>query len=70
MNTVNEASNSTNDVLVIVLSVDMMEEYMKTCSNRAHVLNPLNKVTFNPDYKNNEIVMGRVAYGRFWQTIK
>lgn len=32
MNTVNEASNSTNDVLVIVLSVDMMEEYMKTCS--------------------------------------
>ncbi|KAJ9634440.1 hypothetical protein H2204_006265 [Knufia peltigerae] len=26
--------------------------------HRAHVLNPLNKVTFNPDYKNNEIVMG------------
>nr|KAK5447743.1 hypothetical protein LTR18_003324 [Exophiala xenobiotica] len=26
--------------------------------HRAHVLNPLNKVTFNPDYRNNEIVMG------------
>ncbi|KAI1625631.1 acyl-CoA dehydrogenase/oxidase C-terminal [Exophiala viscosa] len=26
--------------------------------NRAHVLNPLNKVTFNPDYRNDEIVLG------------
>jgi len=26
--------------------------------HRAHVLNPLNRVTFNPDYRNNEIVMG------------
>lgn len=25
---------------------------------RAHVLNPLNKLTFNPNYHNNEIVMG------------
>jgi acyl-CoA oxidase len=25
--------------------------------HRAHVLNPLNKITFNPDYRNNEIVM-------------
>ena len=26
--------------------------------HRAHVLNPLNKTTFNPDYRNNEIVKG------------
>ncbi|KIW26553.1 uncharacterized protein PV07_09639 [Cladophialophora immunda] len=26
--------------------------------HRAHVLNPLNRVTFNPDYKTDEIVMG------------
>jgi acyl-CoA oxidase len=26
--------------------------------HRAHVLNPLNKVTFNPDYKSDEIVLG------------
>lgn len=26
--------------------------------NRAHVLNPLNRETFNPDYKNDEIVLG------------
>jgi acyl-CoA oxidase len=26
--------------------------------HRAHVLNPLNRETFNPDYKNNEIVHG------------
>lgn len=26
--------------------------------HRAHVLNPLNKVTFNPDYRTDEIVMG------------
>lgn len=26
--------------------------------NRAHRLNPLNKLTFNPDYRTEEIVMG------------
>jgi acyl-CoA oxidase len=26
--------------------------------NRAHRLNPLNKITFNPDYRTNEIVLG------------
>jgi acyl-CoA oxidase len=26
--------------------------------HRAHVLNPLNRITFNPDYRNNEIVLG------------
>lgn len=26
--------------------------------NRAHRLNPLNKITFNPDYHTEEIVMG------------
>lgn len=26
--------------------------------HRAHVLNPLNKLTFNPNYKTDEIVMG------------
>lgn len=24
---------------------------------RAHTLNPLNKITFNPDYRSDEIVM-------------
>ncbi|KAF5012777.1 hypothetical protein FDECE_1197 [Fusarium decemcellulare] len=32
--------------------------------NRAHRLNPLNKITFNPDYRNNEIVMGSGDAGR------
>lgn len=27
--------------------------------HRAHILNPLNKLTFNPDYRADEIVMGR-----------
>lgn len=26
--------------------------------HRAHVLNPLNKITFNPDYRNSEIIKG------------
>ncbi len=26
--------------------------------NRAHRLNPLNKVTFNPDYRTEEIIKG------------
>lgn len=26
--------------------------------NRAHRLNPLNALTFNPDYKSDEIVLG------------
>ena len=26
--------------------------------HRAHRLNPLNKLTFNPDYRTEEIVMG------------
>jgi acyl-CoA oxidase len=26
--------------------------------HRAHVVNPLNRLTFNPDYKNDELVMG------------
>jgi acyl-CoA oxidase len=26
--------------------------------NRAHRLNPLNEITFNPDYRSEEIVMG------------
>ena len=26
--------------------------------HRAHVVNPLNKITFNPDYRNNELEMG------------
>lgn len=25
--------------------------------HRAHVLNPLNKITVNPDYRSNDIVM-------------
>jgi acyl-CoA oxidase len=31
---------------------------------RAHVMNPLNKLTFNPDYKNDEIVMGSGDAGK------
>jgi len=27
--------------------------------NRAHRLNPLNEITFNPHYKSDEIVMGK-----------
>lgn len=26
--------------------------------HRAHRLNPLNRITFNPDYRTDEIVMG------------
>jgi len=26
--------------------------------NRAHRLNPLNRITFNPDYRTDEIVLG------------
>jgi hypothetical protein len=32
--------------------------------NRAHRLNPLNKITYNPDYKSEEIVMGSGDGGR------
>lgn len=32
--------------------------------HQAHVLNPLNKVTFNPDYKNDELVLGSGDAGR------
>jgi len=32
--------------------------------HRAHVLNPLNKITFNPDYRSDEIVMNSGDAGR------
>lgn len=32
--------------------------------HRAHRLNPLNRVTFNPDYRTDEIVMGSGDGGR------
>lgn len=32
--------------------------------NRAHRLNPLNKITFNPDYRTDEIVMGSGDAGK------
>ena len=31
--------------------------------HRAHVLNPLNRLTFNPDYRSDEIVMGSGDHG-------